>query len=143
MIRLLFFLLIFFLGVIICNKKIVATVVSAKKEASEIGIKILEKGGNTFDAMIATNLALAVCYPSAGNIGGGGFMIYRTSDGQVGTLDYREKAPEKSNEDMFLDSNGNVIKGKSTIGSLSVGFQVQLQDFLKFIKVLGLYLLRH
>lgn len=122
MIRLLFFLLIFLFG---CNnlqpKKIVAAVVSAKKEASEIGIKILEKGGNAFDAMIATDLALAVCYPSAGNIGGGGFMIYRTSDGQVGTLDYREKAPEKSNEDMFLDSNGNVIKGKSTIGGLSVG----------------------
>ena len=122
MIRLLFFLLIFLFG---CNnlqpKKIVAAVVSAKKEASEIGIKILEKGGNAFDAMIATDLALAVCYPSAGNIGGGGFMIYRTSDGQVGTLDYREKAPEKSNEDMFLDSNGNVIKGKSTLGGLSVG----------------------
>ena len=122
MIRLLFFLLIFLFG---CNnsqpKKIVAAVVSAKKEASEIGIKIIEKGGNAFDAMIATDLALAVCYPSAGNIGGGGFMIYRTSDGQVGTLDYREKAPEKSNKDMFLDSDGNVIKGKSTIGGLSVG----------------------
>ena len=113
MIRLLFFLLIFLFG---CNnlqpKKIVAAVVSAKKEASEIGIKILEKGGNAFDAMIATDLALAVCYPSAGNIGGGGFMIYRTSDGQIGTLDYREKAPEKSNEDMFLDSDGNPTKTK-------------------------------
>ena len=122
MIKLLFFLLIFLFG---CNnsqpKKIVAAVVSAKKEASEIGIKIIEEGGNAFDAMIATDLALAVCYPSAGNIGGGGFMIYRTSDGQIGTLDYREKAPEKSNENMFLDSNGNVIRGKSTIGGLSVG----------------------
>ena len=122
MTRLLFFLLIFLFGCINSQpKKIVAAVVSAKKEASEIGIKIIEKGGNAFDAMIATDLALAVCYPSAGNIGGGGFMIYRTSDGQVGTLDYREKAPEKSNKDMFLDSDGNVIKGKSTIGGLSVG----------------------
>ena len=98
-----------------------AMVVSAYPEASNIGSAVLQKGGNAFDAMIATDLALAVCYPSAGNIGGGGFMIYRTSDGKFGTLDYREKAPEKSNENMFLDSNGNVIEGKSTMGGLSVG----------------------
>ena len=70
-----------------------AMVVSAREEASKIGINILKKGGNAFDAMIATELALAVAYPFAGNIGGGGFMVYRTNDGKTGALDYREKAP--------------------------------------------------
>ena len=68
-------------------------VVSARQEASEIGVDILKKGGNAFDAMLATELALAVSYPSAGNIGGGGFMVYRKSDGSTGALDYRERAP--------------------------------------------------
>ena len=66
-------------------------VVSAREEASEIGVEILQKGGNAFDAMMATELALAVAYPYAGNIGGGGFMVYRMKNGDVGALDYREK----------------------------------------------------
>ncbi|MBN09017.1 MAG: gamma-glutamyltransferase [Flavobacteriaceae bacterium] len=98
-----------------------AAVVSARIEASKIGIGILEKGGNAFDAMIATDLALAVCYPNAGNIGGGGFLVYRKSDGSVGSLDYREKAPLASYKDMYLDSDGNVIEGKSTIGGMAIG----------------------
>ena len=98
-----------------------AMVVSAREEASKIGTEILKKGGNAFDAMVATELALAVAYPYAGNIGGGGFMVYRKNDGEIGALDYREKAPIASSKDMFLDNEGNVIKGKSTIGSMAVG----------------------
>ena len=98
-----------------------AMVVSAREEASKIGIKILKKGGNAFDAMMATELALAVSYPSAGNIGGGGFMVYRMSDGTIGALDYRERAPIKSSRDMYLDDNDNIIEGLSMIGALSIG----------------------
>ena len=98
-----------------------AMIVSARKEASEIGIAILKKGGNAFDAMIATDLALAVAYPFAGNIGGGGFMVYRTKDGEIGALDYREKAPLAAHKNMYLDENGEIIKGKSTLGALAVG----------------------
>ena len=98
-----------------------AMVVSARSEASQIGIDILKKGGNAFDAMVATELALAVCYPSAGNIGGGGFMIYRKNEGEVGALDYREKAPKKSSKDMYLDDEGEIIEGLSMIGGLSIG----------------------
>jgi len=96
-------------------------VVSARKEASEIGIQILEKSGNAFDAMMATELALAVSYPNAGNIGGGGFMVYRKNTAEIGGLDYREKAPLAASRDMYLDSEGNIIKGKSTIGATSIG----------------------
>ncbi len=98
-----------------------AMVVSAREEASKIGIEILKKGGNAWDAMMATDLALAVCYPNAGNLGGGGFMVYRTKDGEVGALDYREKAPKKAHRDMYLNADGNVIKGKSTIGGMAIG----------------------
>ena len=98
-----------------------AMVVSARSEASQIGIDILKMGGNAFDAMVATELALAVTYPSAGNIGGGGFMVYRKNDGSVGALDYREKAPIGSTKDMYLDENGDIIEGLSMIGALSVG----------------------
>jgi len=98
-----------------------AMVVSAREEASKIGTDILKKGGNAFDAMVATELALAVAYPYAGNIGGGGFMVYRKNDGEIGALDYREKAPLAASKDMYLDADKNVIKGKSTLGSMAVG----------------------
>ena len=98
-----------------------AMVVSARAEASKIGTEILNKGGNAFDAMMATELALAVSYPVAGNIGGGGFMVYRKNDGEIGALDYREKAPLAASKDMYLDTEGNVIKGKSTSGATAVG----------------------
>ena len=98
-----------------------AMVVSAREEASRIGVEILKKGGNAFDAMMATELALAVSYPSAGNIGGGGFMVYRKSNGKTGALDYRERAPINSTRDMYLDQNNNIIEGLSIIGGLSVG----------------------
>ena len=106
-----------------CNqtKDIKAAVVSARKEASDIGITILNKGGSAFDAMIATDLALTVCFPNAGNISGGGFLVYRTASGEVGSLDYREKAPLNAFEKMYLDENGDVIPEKSTLGGLAVG----------------------
>jgi gamma-glutamyltranspeptidase/glutathione hydrolase len=96
-------------------------VVSAREEASKIGVEIMKKGGNAFDAMVATELALAVAYPYAGNIGGGGFMVFRKANGEVGSLDYREKAPLAATKDMFLDKNKNVIKGKSTETPLAIG----------------------
>lgn len=98
-----------------------AMVVSARKEVSQIGIQILQKGGNAFDAMIATEMALAVCYPYAGNLGGGGFMVYRTQYGETGALDFREKAPLAASKNMYLDSLGNYLKDKSKIGGLAVG----------------------
>lgn len=98
-----------------------AMVVSAREEASKIGIEIMKKGGNAFDAMVATELALAVAYPFAGNLGGGGFMVYRKANGEIGSLDYREKAPLAATKDMFLDEKGNVIKGKSTESPLAIG----------------------
>lgn len=98
-----------------------AMVVSARKEASEIGVQILKQGGNAFDAMMATEMALAVVYPYAGNLGGGGFLVYRLADGTKGALDYREKAPLASHKDMYLDEQGNVIKNLSTVGSMAVG----------------------
>ena len=104
-------------GLIVDN----AMVVSARQEASAIGISILKKGGTAFDAMIATDLALVVAYPFAGNIGGGGFMVYRTKDGKIGSFDYREKAPLAASRDMYLDKEGNVIRDKSTVGALAVG----------------------
>ena len=98
-----------------------AMVVSARQEASKIGADILKKGGNAYDAMIATHYALAVVYPVAGNIGGGGFMVYRSNDGKTGALDFREKAPITAHRDMYLDSLGNVVKNKSTLGANAVG----------------------
>lgn len=95
-------------------------IVSAKKEATLAGIKILEMGGNAFDAMIAVDLALAVVYPNAGNLGGGGFLIYRDNKGNIGSLDYREKAPLRASEKMFLDNENNIIPNLSREGAFSV-----------------------
>ena len=98
-----------------------AMVVSARREASKIGSDILQQGGNAFDAMIATELALAVAYPFAGNLGGGGFMVYRKNNGEIGSLDYREKAPLAATENMYLDDDNNVIPNKSRLGALAIG----------------------
>ncbi|SRX75100.1 gamma-glutamyltransferase [Aequorivita antarctica] len=98
-----------------------AMVVSARAEASKIGTEILKIGGNAFDAMIATQMALALTHPNAGNIGGGGFMVYRTEYGEIGSLDFREKAPIAASRDMYLDKEGNFIPEKSTDGGLAVG----------------------
>lgn len=98
-----------------------AMVVSAREEASKIGVDIMKKGGNAFDAMVATEMALAVSFPYAGNLGGGGFMVYRTQYGEIGALDYREKAPIGASRDMYLDEEGNFIQDKSKVGGLAVG----------------------
>ena len=98
-----------------------AMVVSAREEASKIGSDILKKGGNAFDAMVATEMALALTYPVAGNIAGGGFMVYRTQYGEIGALDYREKAPLSASKNMYLDDEGVYQVGKSKIGGLAVG----------------------
>ncbi|UAB80399.1 gamma-glutamyltransferase [Marixanthomonas sp. SCSIO 43207] len=98
-----------------------AMVVSARKEASKIGVEILKKGGNAFDAMIATEMALAVTYPYAGNLGGGGFIVYRTEYGELGSIDFREKAPKAASRDMYLDNTGVYQPEKSKKGSLAVG----------------------
>ncbi len=99
-----------------------AMVVSAREEASRIGLNIMkEKGGNAFDAMIATEFALAVVFPYAGNLGGGGFMVFRTQYGEIGALDYREKAPMAASRDMYLDTDGNFISDKSKTGALAIG----------------------
>jgi gamma-glutamyltranspeptidase/glutathione hydrolase len=120
-------LIILFLFTIQCNfaqQGLIAEngmVVSAREEASKIGVDILKKGGNAFDTMIATHLALAVAYPYAGNISGGGFLVYRKDNGEIGSLDFREKAPLKASKNMYLDKNGNFIPNLSTDSALSVG----------------------
>lgn len=96
-------------------------VVSAHPLASKAGLDILKQGGNAIDAAIATQLALAVVYPGAGNIGGGGFMVARLQNGQVVSLDYREKAPASSSRDMYLDDKGNPLTEKSQNGHLAAG----------------------
>ncbi|MGA0274115.1 MAG: gamma-glutamyltransferase [Flavobacteriaceae bacterium] len=103
------------------DKQPCGAVVSAREEASKIGVEILARGGNAFDAMIATDLALTVCYPNAGNISGGGFLVYRQAAGTSGSLDYREKAPMAATENMYLDKEGAIIPNKSTLGGLAVG----------------------
>ena len=116
-----YLILIHFLGCTNLKDEPIAAVVSARKEASNIGIAIMEKGGNAFDAMIATDLALSVCYPNAGNLAGGGFFVFRKANGEKGSLDYREKASENASKNMFLDNNGNIIPDKSTLGGMAVG----------------------
>ncbi|MDF9797270.1 gamma-glutamyltranspeptidase/glutathione hydrolase [Catalinimonas alkaloidigena] len=98
-----------------------AMVVSAHPLASQVGADIMKKGGNAVDAAIATQFALAVVYPAAGNIGGGGFMVIRNTDGTTDALDFREKAPLRGGRDMYLDEDRNVIDGLSTKGHLASG----------------------
>jgi gamma-glutamyltranspeptidase/glutathione hydrolase len=114
-----------------------AMVVCAREEAANIGVDIMKKGGNAFDAMIATDLALAVAYPFAGNIGGGGFLVYRTKDGKVGALDYREKAPLATHHDFYLDKDGNVIKDKSFLGANAVGVPGTIAGLFEVHKKFG------
>lgn len=105
------------LGVVAEN----AMVVSAHPLATQIGIEVLRNGGNAIDAAVAVHFALAVVYPGAGNIGGGGFLVYRTNAGEFYTLDYREKAPAKAGGDMYLNDTGEVDTEKSRLGHLAAG----------------------
>ena len=97
-----------------------AMVASQHELASKIGVEIMKKGGNAVDAAIAVGLALAVVYPEAGNIGGGGFMLIRDKNGNVHAIDYREMAPKAAGRDIFVDKNGELIKGE---GSSAVGYR--------------------
>ncbi|MCJ7554551.1 MAG: gamma-glutamyltransferase, partial [Ignavibacteriaceae bacterium] len=96
-------------------------VVSASELASKVGVEILKKGGNAVDASVAVGFALAVTHPSAGNIGGGGFMVIRLNDGTSTTIDYREKAPGSAHPDLYLDENKVPISDLSETGATSSG----------------------
>ena len=98
-----------------------AVVVSTNELASQVGVEIMQQGGNAVDAAVATGFALAVVHPAAGNIGGGGFMLVRMADSKTHFLDFREKAPAAATRDMYLDAQGNVIEGASEIGYKSIG----------------------
>lgn len=98
-----------------------AMVVSIHHDASDAGVAILKQGGNAVDAAVAVGFALAVVYPAAGNIGGGGFMLIRDHSGKTHFLDYREKAPAAASRDMYLDAQGNVVPGRSLVGYLASG----------------------
>ena len=97
----------------------------------------MKKGGNAFDAMIGVQLALSVSHPTAGNIAGGGFMVYKLKDGTDGTLDFRETAPADSSEKMYQDENGNVIPGLSSIGGLAVGVPGTVSAIFEIHKKFG------
>lgn len=96
-------------------------VVSAHPEATRIGVEVLQRGGNAYDAAVAVQFALAVALPVAGNIGGGGFALYRGADGQEGALDFRETAPAAATRNMYLDAAGNVVPNLSTRGHRAAG----------------------
>ncbi|MBL7813461.1 MAG: gamma-glutamyltransferase [Saprospiraceae bacterium] len=99
-----------------------AVVSAAHPLATKVGLNIIKQGGNAVDAAVAVQLALAVVYPRAGNLGGGGFLVYRSGDGsEVNTLDFREKAPGAASRDMYLDNNKNVIESKSQKGHYASG----------------------
>ena len=106
-------------------------VVSTSRHASQVGIDILKDGGNAVDAAVGVGFALAVTSSSNGNIGGGGFMIARFSDGQTFTLDYREMAPIKAERNMYLDESGNIIKGKSRSTHFASGVPGSVDGLLK------------
>ncbi|MEO8071796.1 MAG: gamma-glutamyltransferase [Acidobacteriota bacterium] len=133
-ISVLLFIIALFFSFIPCESKIFASwrepvrakhaiVASQHELASKIGVEVIKKGGNAVDAAIATALALAVVYPEAGNLGGGGFILMRFKDGKTAAIDYREMAPQATSRDVYLDTNGKLIKGEgsSTIGYRAAG----------------------
>ncbi|UCS91860.1 gamma-glutamyltransferase [Echinicola marina] len=119
---------------VLANK---AMVVSAHPEATRVGVEVLERGGNAIDAMVAVHFALAVVYPSAGNIGGGGFMIYRPVEGEVSSLDFREKAPLSAYEEMYQDENGEIIDGLSLAGPMASGVPGSVDGMIQAHKRYG------
>ncbi len=114
-----------------------AGVSSAHILASEAGVRILKQGGNAADAATAVAMALAVVYPEAGNLGGGGFLVYRSPDDHVYVLDFREIAPALASHDMYLDSSGQVEPEKSRVGALAVGIPGTVRGFYQFHKKFG------
>lgn len=136
----LFFTCLFFIH---CSNKDIkegyknGMVVSANSLASQVGIDILKNGGNAFDAAIGVQFALSVVYPNAGNIGGGGFVVYRLNDGSVGSLDFREKAPRKATRNMYLDDNNEVYIEKSKFGHLASGIPGSVDGMVKLHEKFG------
>ena len=112
-------------------------VVSGHPLASEVGSRILAKGGNAVDAAVAVGFALAVVMPAAGNIGGGGFLVHRDSSGEVRSLDYRETAPAAASHDMYLDSKGNVTEHSRT-GHLAAGVPGSVAGLWEMHRELGI-----
>jgi gamma-glutamyltranspeptidase/glutathione hydrolase len=112
-------------------------VVSSHYLASQAGVEILKKGGNAVDAAIATGFALAVTHPSAGNIGGGGFMVVHTNDGRVTAFDFREKAPAAAHERMYLGANGQYVKDLNHEGYLAIGVPGTVAGFFLAHEKLG------
>ena len=112
-------------------------VTSASRLASDAGVSALKQGGNAVDAAITTAFALAVTWPSAGNIGGGGFMVYHGEDGHATTFDFREKAPLAANERMYLGLDGNVIDNSNHIGMLAIGVPGTVAGLWKAHQELG------
>lgn len=110
---------------------------SAHPLATKVGVDVLKKGGNAFDAALAVKFALAVVFPRAGNIGGGGFAVFRLTDGQIGALDFREKAPLLASRNMYLDSASNIIPEKSTRGHLAAGVPGSVDGILKLHEKYG------
>src|SRR5690606_12551554 len=106
-------------------------VVSAHPEASAVGLQILQSGGNAIDAAVAVQFALAVVYPNAGNIGGGGFMVYRSTDGDFAALDFREAAPGAATNNMHLDAEGSPAPDLSLSGRLASGVPGSVDGMVK------------
>ena len=109
-------------------------VASRSPHATEVGIGVLRRGGNAIDAAVAMGFALAVTHPSAGNLGGGGFMVIRLANGEVVANDHREKAPSKAHRDMFLDDRGEVVDGLSTASHLAVGVPGSVHGLLAVLE---------
>jgi len=112
-------------------------VVSSHYLASQVGVEVLKKGGNAIDAAIATGFALAVTHPSAGNVGGGGFMVVHMNDGRVTAFDFREKAPAAAHERMYLDATGQYVKDLNHEGYLAVGVPGTVAGFFLAHEKLG------
>ncbi|MFQ5639912.1 MAG: gamma-glutamyltransferase, partial [bacterium] len=112
-------------------------VVTTDRIASEVGVAILRKGGNAIDAAVATGFALAVVHPAAGNIGGGGFMVIRLADGTTVAIDYREKAPKAAHENMYLDENGQLLRGLNHNGYLAIGVPGTIAGFTLALEKFG------
>jgi gamma-glutamyltranspeptidase/glutathione hydrolase len=98
-----------------------AAVVTAEPRATQIGLDVLQKGGNAVDAAVAVALALAVTHPQAGNLGGGGFLLIRMADGRTAALDFRERAPKSAHADMYLKADGSVDQDKVQFGATAAG----------------------
>jgi gamma-glutamyltranspeptidase / glutathione hydrolase len=112
-------------------------VVSAQRRASEVGVRVLQEGGNAVDAAIATGLALAVVHPSAGNLGGGGFMLVMTKHGEATAFDFREKAPAQARPDMYLDASGSYLPNSNHEGYRAVGVPGTVAGFDLALKRFG------